>query len=447
MPSNDHILQFHADLEAVVEAEVRGVAESVHGAWTAGGCDISKRVVNFLWYRNLHLREAYMANGGDGSTFESLRNAIHGMSRGEYVIDDTTDTNDPWNGILGGESGKTLFYATSPRIVEYMRPVLCAMADDFVLLTPCDVGYADCLPDSATVVRFVLSAKDIFRNELMAKHLPVVWRFANTIARYMAALKPRVLVCMDGCQTEYEMAALFCRQLGIPSVCMQQGWPSMLHEGFHDMPYMHFLTWGRAFSRLWQKRNPKVKFTDTGYLYNVKTEGTHSAITFFMQAPVFLLTDEYLGRMYQLVAVVAERYADRIVLVREHPEYRADSQRLKQWAELPNVRIVSRTPLADVYADTRIAVSCFSSSLMESVAHGCVPLSFCPTTGARYSPDIEAEGLGLIAADEAEFLLKLDAMMSGTYKRHPIHSQDHWFANVGPDAVAATIHAIGGIAK
>lgn len=221
MPSNDHILQFHADLESVVEAEVSSVAEAVHGAWMVGGCDISKPVVNFLWYRNLHLREAYMASGGDTSTFESFRDAMHGMSRGGHTIDDAIDGDDPWNDILCGESGKILFYATSPRIVEYMRPVLCAMADDFVLLTPCDVGYADRLPDSATVVRFVLSAKDIFHNELIAKCLPVVWRFANTIARYIAALKPRVLVCMDGCQTEYELAALYCRQLGIPSVCIQ----------------------------------------------------------------------------------------------------------------------------------------------------------------------------------------------------------------------------------
>ena len=75
--------------------------------------------------------------------------------------------------------------------------------------------------------------------------------------------------------------------------------------------------------------------------------------------------------MYSLVVTVAERYCDRTVLVREHPEYKADTMQKEQWAALPNIRNVSDVPLAEVFAQTRVTVSCFSSSIMESVAHGC----------------------------------------------------------------------------
>ena len=446
MPDTDYILQFHADLETVVETEVEGVAEKVRGAWTVGGCDVSKPVINFLWYRNLGLREKYMANGGSMATFENFRQFIRNLSVEKYGIDETVETNTSWCNLLKEERGKIVFYATSPRIVEYLRPVICAMDESFVLLTPYDVGYVDELPDCATVVKFSLSNIVIFKNELLARHFPLVYCFANTIGSYIQALRPRLLVCMDGCQTEYELAALFCKQIDVPSVCIQQGWPSMLHEGFHDMPYTHFLTWGRGFNELWKKRNHDVDFMETGYLYDVKSGGAHFAITFFMQAPVFLLTADYLDRMYRLVVTVAERYKDRIVLVREHPEYKADAVQKEKWAALSNIRNVSNMPLAEVFAQTCVAVSCFSSSIMESVVHGCVPLVFSPATGVRYSPDIEKEHLGLISVSEEEFLVKLNDIIEHNYK--PIKENDaFWFSNIGNASVCATINIIKGLTK
>ena len=138
--NNDYVIQFHTELEAVVEAEVRGVAEKVRGAWMVGGCDMSKPVINFMWYRYLGLREAYIANKGDAETFQTIRQSLGNLLVKQYNIDDNIAENKAWEDILKDECGKILFFASSPRIVEYLRPVICSMDEYFVLLTPGEVG-------------------------------------------------------------------------------------------------------------------------------------------------------------------------------------------------------------------------------------------------------------------------------------------------------------------
>lgn len=446
MHDNDYILQFHIDLENIVETEMRGVAGQIKCAWLLGGCDVSKPVTNYLWYKGLALRDKYMACGGRQDTFEALMVSIESIASGDYKISNVVKQNCKWNKILCGEQGKIVFYATSPRILEYMRPILCAMTEDFVLLTHCNVNYKDALPECATIVSFTLTKTEVFENQLLAGLFPKIYCYANTIRSYIDALKPSLIVCMDGCQTEYQLAALFCGQKGIPSVCLQLGWPSMLHEGFHDMPYTYFLTWGKGFSELWEMRNKSIGFIDTGYPYNVEVNGDHSAITFFLQAPVFLLTDAYLGRMYKLITDTAMRYGGCMILVREHPDYQVDEEQKKRWKELPNINIVSDLPLADVFARTQIAVSCYSSSIMESVVHGCVPLVFCLATGARYNPDIEDEGIGFIVDSEVAFFEKLESIKTSQCNTQALHDRTYWFYKIGENAVKSAVEIISHLA-
>ena len=442
MINNDYILQFHDELEKVVETKVGNVAAEVCDAWSVGGCDLSRIVSKYLWGKGLNLRDSYISTKGSDAVFEKIRLQIKSMALGNFVIDDAVAENKAWNEFLKGERGQILFFVSSKRMVEYMRPVLCSMKKPFVLLTMCNVNFMDELPNCATVVRFILSSKEIYHNELLAKHLPRFYMFVNTIGSYIEALSPRLLVCIDGCQLEYGVAALICKRKGIPSVCVQQGWPSFLHEGFHNMPYTHFMTWGRGFSELWKKRNVGVNFVDVGYLYNVKGDGAHNAITFFLQAPVYFLTKEYLNRIYLLIDKTAEKYDTCNVLVREHPVYKADERIKERWCRHKNLKVVSNVPLEDVYADTHVAVSCFSSSIMECVVHGCVPLVFCPTTGVRYNPDIEAEGLGFISDSEEMFFDSLGRIMEQEVNLEPLHNLSYWFENVGKSSVSTAIGCI-----
>lgn len=136
-----------------------------------------------------------------------------------------------------------------------------------------------------------------------------------------------------------------------------------------------------------------------------------------------------------------------MVFVREHPVYNVDDKVKKEWQKHKNLKVVSDIPLADVYAKTRVAVSCFSSSIMESVAHGCTPLVFCPTTGVRYSPDIELEGIGMISDCEETFLSKLATIMNNLFKFQPLHPIEYWFENIGESSIAAAIDNIEKLAN
>ena len=62
-----------------------------------------------------------------------------------------------------------------------------------------------------------------------------------------------------------------------------------------------------------------------------------------------------------------------------------------EWEQIPNIEMVTDGKLAEVFARTRVGVAHYSSSLMEGVAHGAVPLVYDPTEGSRYSPDVDYE--------------------------------------------------------
>lgn len=446
--NNDLILQFYADLESAVENEVLSIADKVNNAWFIGNNDMSRIVIKYLWGIGTTLRNQYLLSHGSNIVLDEFMNKIKTMAFGKYSIDTSIIMrNNLWSSLLGKVQNRILFFISSKRMLEYMRPILCSMKTEYIVLTMCDIPFFNELPSCATVICFEFSNKRVYHNGLLARHLPNFYLYANTIGNYIESLSPRLLVCIDGCQLEYGLAALICKAHGVPSVCIQQGWPSFLHEGFHNKPYTHFLTWGKGFSKLWEKRNANVNFLDVGYLYKVKNNSTHNAITFFLQAPVYFLTEDYLNRMYALICKTAEKYKECMVFVREHPVYNVDDKTRKEWQKHKNLKVVSDIPLADVYAKTRVAVSCFSSSIMECVVHGCTPLVFCPTTGVRYNPDIELEGIGMISDCEETFFSKLATIMNDLFEFRPLHPIEYWFKSVGENSIAAAIDNIEKLAN
>lgn len=338
--------------------------------------------------------------------------------------------NPVWRECLKGQEGKVLLFATSPRLLDYFRPLVKRLDREFVLLTAAPLPDDFEMPATGTAVGFALTRAKLHRNAELEQSLPWFYNFANSIEWFIEILKPRLSVGGDGCQSEYRLSAAFCKEREIPSVCLQFGWPSYLHTGFRDLPYTHFLTWGEGFNPLWEERNRRTVFNAVGYMCNVEKRGRHDAIAFFLQAPVFLNTEEYLDRMCALAVAAAKRFPDVPVLVREHPEYRGKTDMAARFGQCANIEIVSGKKVEDVYAETKAVVSHFSSSLMECLAYGCTAIVFNPTPGSGYSPDIEALGLGFISKSEEEFFQKLPRCMES----RPQRSLRPWFEAVGADA-------------
>ena len=108
-----------------------------------------------------------------------------------------------------------------------------------------------------------------------------------------------------------------------------------------------------------------------------------------------------------------------------------------EWEQIPNIEMVTDGKLAEVFARTRVGVAHYSSSLMEGVAHGAVPLVYDPTEGSRYSPDVEAEGLGMIAKTKEELTGGLSRILGNyeDFKQRIEKEQPLWFQATGEETL------------
>ena len=108
-----------------------------------------------------------------------------------------------------------------------------------------------------------------------------------------------------------------------------------------------------------------------------------------------------------------------------------------EWEQIPNIEMVTDGKLAEVFARTRVGVAHYSSSLMEGVAHGAVPLVYDPTEGSRYSPDVEAEGLGMIAKTKEELTGGLSRILGNCedFKQRIEKEQPLWFQATGEETL------------
>jgi len=434
------ILWFHEE----AAAKVARIVDRIRANWPCGcmlgNVDVSPVVVRYLWSKFIGRQpDTPEACVRMAETIETALSPLVEF-RAESVENAETACGN-WYECLKGQEHKLLLFVTSPRILDFLSPLIKSLKEEFILLTTTSIPDGFDVPLNGTVVRFRLPKAKLFRNPEMEQAMPWFYNFANAIGWFVEILRPGILICMDGCQSEYRLAAAFCKEKRIPSVCLQLGWPSYLHTGFRDLPFTYFFTWGEKFNPLWRKYNSDTQFIATGYMEEVDRKGNHQAISFFLQAPVYLNTVTYLDRMCRLIEATALRYPDRTVLVREHPEYRGKTDGLARLTQYRNVAMVNDEDLKSVYSRTKVVVSQFSSVLMEGLMYGCVPLVFNPTPGSGYSPDIEKEQLGFISKTEDEFFSKLP----GCLKMSPPERLHGWFEATGAMSVENNLKTINHI--
>lgn len=436
------LLQFHEDLEVCVTRVINDMRVTWPCGCKLGNVDVSSVILRYLWQNFLCKRPAVLNADTCRHAIKEVETALSPLITFKASPTKAQDNdNRVWYECLKDQENKVLVFATSSRILYYLEPLVKALKEDFVLLTMAPIPDSFEIPANGTVVRMRMPKAKLFCNAELEQTLPWFYNFANAIDWFIEILKPRVLVCMDGCQSEYRLAAAFCNEKHIPSVCLQLGWPSYLHTGFRDLPYTHFLTWGDKFNPLWEKCNRHTCFIATGYMDETTRNGCHQAITFFLQAPIYLNTETYLDRMCDLIRATTMCYPDIPILVREHPEYRGNTRWLSRFVQCCNVGMVNDDKLIDVYARTKVVVSHFSSVLMEGLIYGCTPLVFNPTPGSSYHPDIEAEGMGFISKNEKEFFSKLPACLQQT----SFGELPQWFKATGKEAVARAVKTIDDI--
>lgn len=429
MTEDDYLSEFYI----VLEAKVRDWIASLACHTEIGPVDLTSPFESYINYRHYPLRNEYcklrLAGCSKDDAITRIADLPIPAPEDKQHYNDSAPIPDSirqWAEILKPFKGLPVYYANIPRMAKYLFPFIKKGKSNVLLVSDNDL--TECgndIPDNAILLKFPDAMTRLCRNDFMERHFPMFFSYVNTLLCLDRCIEPEVFYCVCGCHTQSKIWAAICNARGGKSVLYQHGWHAHMHAGFARLPFQEMILWGSRFKQLWEDRNPGIKYSVGGYPYPVSEIGKHDCVTFFLQEPYFVASEAILERFYNLIAKTAENNTGLTIQYRLHPESRINSGTMQRLDSLQNVKNVSDDPLEDVYASTKVAVSHYSSTIMECIVHKCCPLVFNPTPHWEYTPDIESEDIGFISTSEESFHKKLPLALS---YRIPEHKIKEWYA-------------------
>ena len=355
-----------------------------------------------------------------------------------------------WYEMLSDYKNQLIVYVYNKRLLQYLIPLIKKIDQPVLLLSEYELPDETDFPESVTALTICFSEEKMFSNPFIEKYFPRFFHYANTFSILLRILQPKGIISIEGCHNQERLLAVFAKANDVPSIVIQQGWPSILHSVFRRFPYNHYLTWGEGYHKYLEKYNPTTEFIPVGYMYKVKDtdcKDKKNSVSFFLQGP-FILSDRfYYNDLLDLITTVSQQLPEISFCVREHPEFKLSPQILQQWNSIPNIEIVSDLELEEVFSRTMITVSHFSSTLMEGVVHGAIPLVYDPTTDSSYCPDIEIEQIGMISKTQEEFCEKLIYILKHreTFSQQIAQRKAKWFLATGDETLDNMVNCINKI--
>jgi hypothetical protein len=293
-----------------------------------------------------------------------------------------------------------LLYGRSPRMVQYLAPIAERLADGCAYFVPGNESQLQKLLAEEGKPFVVVANTPRLRpiSPLVGQYVPYLGLFADGIERILRRMRPRVILLAEGNSPDDEVINLVGIKLGIPVICLQQGWSPILHPGFRNMHYSAMLVWGPAFAELLSAANPRQRFISTG------NHVLRSAFRPPLEKPPGVLffhqdTDRGLGgrRGTEMMVTLAQRLASASrelpIYYRPHPLVPLDDSILRHLAKHRNIVIQEPSfPLAKALDQARVTVSIYSTTIMESAASGSIPVIFNMTSMPHFWPDMNASG-------------------------------------------------------
>jgi hypothetical protein len=282
--------------------------------------------------------------------------------------------------------------------------------------------------------------------------------FLNAILQALTEVKPLCLVMPEGNSPYNELFNRAGHQLAIPSLCIQQGWSPVVHTGFRNMSYDRMCVWGEGFAHALAPFNPQQRFAITGS--HVITPRTRlpgqaaGAIAFFLQAGGSpLITAEAARALLDFAIWAGQQFPEREIRVRPHPGRPLTGDERALLTACRNVRIMSADTagLDEVLHGAEIAISIFSTTILEAAATGVIPLIVNVAGLPHYNPDIAKDGAALEVTDFAAARLALarlvrDREFADRFGDALARVGGRYFKSGGADAAAAIAAQINALA-
>lgn len=412
-------------------------------------CQLPSFVATVLFEKSFSLKEPYNKLRSEGMAACDAKEFVRNKLIPDFRIEKASIMPDviiPMPDLLKSLGNRLVVYVYNSRQLNYLCPLIETINRPLLLLCEQSVDIALEMPEYVEAIDLDYSIIEGIglNNDPITKKISKYFILLNSLMR---SSKVDGVIVLEGCHFQEQMLGEIAKNINIPSIALQQGWPSLMHTMFRRLPYTHFLTWGKVFNNLWKVYSPKTEFISTGYPYPVKAK-YGSAISFFLQSPLFISSESYYEIMIELIGETAKRFSDRIVLVREHPEFRMSKKKLDKLREFFNVKIATEYPLEEVFSLSEIVVSHFSSSLIEGLVHNCIPIVFDPTTDSNYIPNVESLGIGCMSKNFSDFFDKITRvqLIKDDYLKAIASQQTSFFSAFGHEAALNQAEIVNKIA-
>lgn len=462
-PSGDGLLidpvayALQQELTEAIESYVRDLGRSEFRALIYRGADLSRLIALELYFRLVNdpqLRSAFARhkNGeilsGDPreipvstAAYWVLRQML-GRERGlrsvkrlvAYCVNTIWSANARrgyQRGVGAGtspaRSNKVMFLALSGRFADYLLPVKQQISENAVWLVPAGSDIAKRFKESGE--EFVEYTSEFGRPRFpMTRTIALHWSASAALLDEFAGIldehKPASVVVVEGNHPEDELLARAAEITGTRSVCIQQGWSPIVHTGFRHMRFDEFCIWGEQFGKLLQPFNPRQRFVVTGSFrvgaVGAEMQRPREAISFFLQNGALMISPSAWNGMLEFVRWVAGEFPDHKVLVREHPATPLTESEFVLLSTFPNIRFCppSVMSLREILEHTRIAASFYSTTLIEALAHGAVPLVVNITGAPHHNPDLGALGVGVEVHDFVAARAAIKRLLNGEVEKY-----------------------------
>lgn len=309
-------------------------------------------------------------------------------------------------GSWAGGRGILLFPVVQTKFVEFLRPIAEASGRPYAFVSfedPDVYGYLGERHLPRLLITLDEPSRELLKVETFGL-LEFYTTYMNAICSALEEIRPACIVVPEGNAPLNELFNRAGHKLSIPTICVQQGWSPIVHSGFRNMSYDRMCVWGKGFAEALSPSNPRQKFSITGNHMVSPIPRTSArrggAIAFFLQAGGSpLITREAAQALLALAAWAANQFPDREIRVREHPS--APLTDAAAFASIANVRLMpaAAAPLEQVLKGSDIAVSIFSTTILEAAAAGVIPLIVNVAGLPHFHPDIAREGAAMEVKD------------------------------------------------
>jgi hypothetical protein len=274
----------------------------------------------------------------------------------------------------------------------------------------------------------------------------------ETIKSAISKIKPKNIIIPEGNSPLNELFNLVTKkEKKIKTICIQQGWSPVVHNGFRKMNYDLFLTWGGEFSNILSRYNKEQKFLVVGnhILDLQKNEVVKNYISFFPQGVDSVITQKDSDDFFELAIYIANKYNNLQVIIREHPSTPIDTNMKSKLINIKNIKFMNsdKYALSAVLSKTKIAISVFSTVLYESLLYDAIPFSFNSTDLPGMEPNLCKLGVGIESKSILESKNKIDYILNNNlkinlYLKNILKYKKNYFYNNGDGAIKNIVMTI-----